>query len=102
MLLNRIIWLSFAISYIAIFSHCANPSENLMSQMAQFSNYKKQNKESKYALLPDPKEMAMHFINGTEKEQRAFDYMYQSMLSQFDVEGYNWLMNEGNHCIVNI
>lgn len=47
-------------------------------------------------LIPSPEQMATFLTDGSPKQKQIFDELYKSALNQFDVKGYNWLMNTGN------
>lgn len=55
--------------------------------------YDKEN--HKFKLLPSPEEMADRLTDGSQHQKDIFFQIYNSALKEFDVNGYNWLMNTG-------
>ncbi|KAL8437353.1 hypothetical protein ACSSS7_000948 [Eimeria intestinalis] len=49
----------------------------------------------KFKLLPDPEEMAERLTDGSPKQKEVFFQLYNSAMKDFDLKGYNWLLDTG-------
>ncbi|KAL8446521.1 hypothetical protein Emed_004975 [Eimeria media] len=47
----------------------------------------------KFKLLPDPEEMADRLTDGSAKQKEVFFQLYNSAMKDFDLKGYNWLLD---------
>ncbi|XP_026192362.1 uncharacterized protein LOC34621221 [Cyclospora cayetanensis] len=47
----------------------------------------------KFKLMPSPEDMAERLTDGSQRQKDVFFQLYNSALKDFDVKGYDWLMN---------